>query len=377
MAGIYIHIPFCKRKCHYCNFYSLASARYFDEVIEAIGQELVLRKNFLKEETVSSIYFGGGTPSMMDENHLEQLFQTINKHFKVSKKAEITLEANPDDLSDEKLKILKRQPVNRLSIGVQSFHDPELMYLNRVHTAQQAIGSIGRAREVGFDNLTIDLIYGLPGSTPASWKRNLELVARMEVPHLSCYALTVEDGTALAHFIRKGKMKDPPEEKYLNQFELLMDFAQRAGYEHYEISNFCTDKKYAVHNTSYWFGAPYLGVGPSAHSFDGTQRAWNVAHLKKYIQGIKERKPVLESEVLNEQQRYNEFVMTRLRTMWGVNRTDVEKQFSAPYHKAFARALERYSGSGLLLIDDKEQVRLSRKGIMVSDAIIADFFSDE
>lgn len=374
MAGIYIHIPFCKTKCHYCNFYSLASSRYFNEVIDAVVKELALRKAFIGDMPVDSIYFGGGTPSLMQQKHLEKIMAACYTHFDVQDTAEITLEANPDDLSFEKAQMLAGQHINRLSIGVQSFNDHELQFLNRVHDSRQAIHSIKEVQRAGFDNVTIDLIYGIPGSTSATWHNNLSQAAQLRIPHLSCYALTVEPATAFDRFIRKGTMPPPDEEQFLEQFDILMDMAATHGYEHYEVSNFCVDGQYARHNTAYWFGSPYLGLGPSAHSYDGNRRTWNIAHLKKYVDGVTSGKPVMESETLTATQKYNEFIMTRLRTKWGVSADSLQEHFSKTFVRHFHHVLQKYSGSDLITYKDGT-LQLSRKGIMVSDAVIADFFA--
>jgi oxygen-independent coproporphyrinogen-3 oxidase len=376
MAGIYIHIPFCKRKCHYCNFYSLASNRYFDEVIDAIADEVSLRKSLISKETIESVYFGGGTPSLMKGHHLQKIMDALFTHFSFADKAEITLEANPDDISQEQLQSFKRNGINRLSMGVQTFNDKELQYLNRTHDAEKALRSIEMCRNAGFDNLTIDLIYGLPNSTPESWNKNLEITRNLDIPHISCYALTVEPNTAFEYFIRKGKLKPPAEELFLDQFESLIDFANANSYEHYEISNFCKNKLYAQHNTAYWFGKPYLGLGPSAHSYNGTSRIWNIAHLKKYIEGIKSEKPVFEKETLTENQRYNEFIMTHLRTQWGVRFSELKFGFSKTQANYFFSKLKKYKDSDLMKISD-EKASLTRKGIFISDSIIADFFVAE
>ncbi len=376
MAGIYIHIPFCKRKCHYCNFYSLASSRYFDEVIDAITDEVNLRKSLVSKETIESIYFGGGTPSLMKAHHLQKIMDAVFTHFSVADHAEITLEANPDDISQEQLHSFKKNGINRLSIGVQTFNNSELQYLNRTHDAEKALKSIDMSRKAGFENLTIDLIYGLPNSTPETWNKNLEITRNFDIPHISCYALTVEQNTAFEYFIRKGKMKPPAEELFLDQFEALIDFANTHGYEHYEISNFCKDKRYAQHNTAYWFGKPYLGLGPSAHSYNRTSRTWNIAHLKKYIEGIKSESPDFEREILTENQRFNEFIMTHLRTKWGVGFSELESGFNKSQANYFFSKLKKYRNSDLLVVSDGRAC-LSPKGIFISDRIIADFFVEE
>ncbi|MEA3505442.1 MAG: radical SAM family heme chaperone HemW, partial [Bacteroidota bacterium] len=318
MAGIYIHIPFCKQKCHYCNFYSLASIKYIDDVVKAIGKELVLAKNYLQTKSVSTIYFGGGTPSLLSLKHLEYIFGVIEKNYIVDADAEITLEANPDDLNKEKIKGLLKTPINRLSIGVQSFYDEELKYLNRSHSSKTAQNVIHRVRDAGIENLTIDLIYGIPVSTDESWRSNLQMCFDMKIPHISCYALTVEPNTALDVFIRNKKMKPVSDEKIINQFNILTAAIKKQGYQQYEISNFCRDKQYAKHNTGYWFGEPYLGVGPSAHSYNTISRRWNIANIISYLSSIEKGDIPFDEEVLDEKQRYDEYIMTRLRTQWGV-----------------------------------------------------------
>lgn len=375
MAGIYIHIPFCKKKCHYCNFYSLASTKYFEEVIDAIADEIIIRKD-KSHDKIESIYFGGGTPSLLSQQHLEKILKNIYAHYTVDTDAEITLEANPDDMSRKKLTTWKHVGINRLSIGIQSFHDDELRFLNRPHTSQTALNCIDQAYHTGFQSLSIDLIYGIPGSTTTTWLHNLELLSRLHISHLSCYALTVEQNTAFDHFIRKGKIPAPTDNSFLEQFEMLIEYTNQHGFEHYEISNFCRDEKYALHNTNYWFGKPYLGFGPSAHSFDGAIRSWNIAHLTKYIAGVNSGKLNYEEENLSLTDHYNEFVMTRLRTMWGLNINELKRRFPARYQLHFNDILHRYDHSALLETS-KARVKLSRKGIMLSDSIIADFFFTE
>ena len=376
MAGIYIHIPYCKTKCHYCNFYSLASKKYFDDIIAALSQELELRVGFLPGHDIQGIYFGGGTPSLVSVSQLQKILKTIHQHYSIARNAEITLEANPDDLRPGIVKEYNALGINRLSMGVQSFHDDELAYLNRIHSSRQAIKSVEQARKEGIKNITIDLIYGLPESTPQKWQENLNMLKKLSIPHLSAYALTVEPGTALHHFIRKGKIKAPGEDMFLEQFQQLQRFADENDYEHYEISNFCRNKEYARHNTSYWFGKPYLGIGPSAHSFDGKQRTWNIANLKKYLTGISGAEPDMQYETLTMKQHYNEFVMTRLRTSWGVSLKELKNRFPEEFEKHFLQIQKKYL-ENKLLYQREDSVALTRKGIMVSDSIISDFFMEE
>lgn len=375
MAGLYMHIPFCRRKCHYCNFYSLASVKYFDKVIDALQKEILQRAHEL-DEPLQSIYFGGGTPSMLEERHLTQIMHTIFSHFTVSQDAEITFEANPEDITEAGLQYLHNHSINRLSLGVQSFYDLELQYLNRIHSAQTAINAVELAQKKGFHNISIDLIYGLPNATAESWKSNLERAFKLNVPHLSCYALTIEPQTALARFIEKGQMENVSDEAFEKQFEILIKETEKLGYQQYEISNFCRDNYYAVHNTNYWFGKKYLGIGPSAHSFDGTTRQWNVAHLKKYVDSVKNGQVSAESETLTRINHYNEFVMTRLRTQWGVDSSLITKHFDQKMQVHFTSIASKYLNSGHLT-KNGTTIRLSEKGKFISDGIIADLFFSE
>ena len=375
MAGLYIHIPFCRRKCHYCNFYSLASSRHFDHLIEALKDEIDLRKHEV-DEPLETIYFGGGTPSMLNDQQLEGIMDRIYKNFSLTEKAEITLEANPEDITREKLISLKKNHINRLSIGIQSFYDNELTYLNRIHSARKAIDSVRLSQDMGFENISIDLIYGLPNATIESWKNNLRQAFRLEVPHLSCYTLTVEPNTALAKFIEKGRMKNVSEALFEEQFEILIQKTAEMGYQQYEISNFCKDAYYAAHNTSYWFGKKYLGVGPSAHSYDGQKRQWNVAHIKNYINSVNNGKVLSESEAITPLTRYNEYIMTRLRTQWGVSISDVNERFGKKAASHFTAAISKYLKSGhLQSLDDT--ILLTKKGKFISDGIIAELFIEE
>ena len=375
MTGLYIHIPFCRRKCHYCNFYSLASVKYFDDLISALTKEIEFRKDEVLTP-LETIYFGGGTPSMLGHRHLEMLMETIYKNYSITKNPEITLEANPEDISKQQLQNFKKNRINRLSIGIQSFFDNELKYLNRIHSAQKAIESVKLSQDEGFDNISIDLIFGLPNATSDSWSKNLEQAFQLRVPHLSCYALTVEPGTALARFIEKGQMKNVSDELFEEQFEILLNKTTELGYQQYEISNFCLNNHYAIHNTNYWFGKPYLGVGPSAHSYDGRKRKWNVSHLKKYIDGITHGEVPLESEILTPEQKFNEFIMTRLRTRWGISLPELEKLFGEKLLTHFTGKIKKYLNSGHLQ-KTSGRITLTRTGKFVSDGIIAELFYDE
>jgi oxygen-independent coproporphyrinogen-3 oxidase len=319
MAGIYIHIPFCKQACHYCDFHFSTLLKYKDELLQALIKEIKLQKNYLDREMVETIYFGGGTPSLLSAEEINLLIGAITGLHTVSSNAEITIEANPDDLNKEKLQSLRRTEINRFSIGVQSFFDDDLEWMNRVHRGEEAEASVKRAQDTGFENLTIDLIYGYPLLNNQKWKYNLDKVFALGVPHVSSYSMTVEPKTALASFIKKKKQAAMDEQQSAEQFILLMDAMQLQRFEHYEISNFCKPGHYSKHNSNYWKGVKYLGIGPSAHSYNGETRQWNIADNAKYIQGMEAGKIPAETELLTETDRLNEYIMTSLRTMWGLD----------------------------------------------------------
>ena len=319
MAGIYIHIPFCRQACHYCDFHFSTSLKNRDELLQALHKEIMLQREYFYDEVVETIYFGGGTPSLLSATEVSLLIDTINRNFKVDADAEITLEANPDDLDTEKLIALKQTPVNRLSIGVQSFFDEDLVWMNRAHRATETEFCIKAAQDAGFNNLTVDLIYGYPLLSDQKWQYNLQKVFALRVPHISAYAMTVEPRTALASFINRSLQPAMNDTQSAGQFIYLMNQMEANGFEHYEISNFCRPGQYSRHNSSYWQGVKYLGIGPSAHSYDGQTRQWNIANNNLYIQSINGGIVPFESEVLSSNDRLNEYVMTALRTMWGLD----------------------------------------------------------
>jgi len=325
MAGIYIHIPFCKQACHYCDFHFSTSLKYKDELIQALIREIKLQKNYLAGETVETVYFGGGTPSVLNAAEIDLLLNTVTNLHSVSANAEITLEANPDDLGKEKLQSLRQTSINRLSIGIQSFFDEDLLWMNRVHHANEAESSVKRAQDTGFENITADLIYGYPLLTDQKWKVNLDKIFELDIPHVSSYSMTVEPRTALASFIKTKKQPPMDEQQSAEQFILLMDAMQAQGFEHYEISNFCKPGNYSRHNSNYWKGVKYLGIGPSAHSYNTETRQWNVANNAKYIAALEKSEIPAETETLSETNRLNEYIMTSLRTMWGLDLTNLEK----------------------------------------------------
>ena len=380
MSGLYLHIPFCKQACHYCNFHFSTSLKYKGEMTQAIVQELLLRKDYLADKHLSSVYFGGGTPSLLDGEELSALFAMINECFVVAANAEITLEANPDDITEENLALWQSSPINRLSIGIQSFADADLAYMNRAHNAEEARRCIALAQSFGFSNLTVDLIYGTPTMSDLTWEKNVRTLIEAKVPHLSCYALTVEPKTALAHQIKTGKSPEVEEEKAARQFENLMSWLEEAGYEHYEISNFALPGHRAVHNSNYWLARHYLGVGPSAHSFNGHSRQWNVANNAKYLQAIVALQEggeisttdLFEKEDLSPADQYNEYILTGLRTSWGVSLT----KMAEPFKTFFMENIHQYVDSKLVFVEE-DVFALTKEGRLLADRISSDLFFND
>ena len=371
MSGIYIHIPFCKQACHYCDFHFSTSLKKKPQMVAAICEELLLRKDEIPQQ-VETIYFGGGTPSLLNAEELEQIFQTIQQNFDISEAPEITLEANPDDLSEEKIKMLAASPVNRLSIGVQSFYGEDLRLMNRAHTEEEALKSIQLAKKY-FDNISLDLIYGIPGSHNERWRKNLQLVLGLEVPHISSYALTVETGTALQSMIKKGTVAPVEEELAKEQYAIMIEVLESAGFENYEFSNFGHPGYFSRNNTAYWFGKPYLGIGPSAHSFDGHTRKWNISNNTLYIKSIEKGEIPAQSETLTQTDRYNELVMTRLRTKWGISLDEVEQKFGREYSDYLLKESAALIAKGLLE-QENGVLQVSKKGKFLSDGIAAELF---
>ncbi len=372
MAGIYIHIPFCKQACYYCDFHFSTNLAKKDAMILALKQELYLRKEEFKNEQIETIYFGGGTPSVLQTNEIELLVEAIYKNYKVIKTPEITLEANPDDLSARKINELSDSPVNRLSIGIQSFFDQDLKLMNRAHTADDAHSCLGEARK-HFDNISIDLIYGIPGLTNTRWEENIAKALSYNLPHISSYALTVEPKTALKAFIDKGVIPDVNDEIAQEQFYLLLEKLEAEGFVNYEISNFGKKGYFSKNNTSYWQGKKYLGIGPSAHSYDGKKRGWNIRNNSKYLKSINQEILPLEEETLTIADRYNEYVMTGLRTIWGISLKKIQKEFGNMYLEYLLKQSEKYIKEGLLFAD-KEMVGITKKGKFLCDGIASDLF---
>jgi oxygen-independent coproporphyrinogen-3 oxidase len=372
MAGIYLHIPFCKQACHYCNFHFSTSTTLINDFPDALLKEIELRKDYLEGEEIATVYFGGGTPSMLPVRDIEKLIAAIQSQFRVRTDVEITLEANPDDINSFALKEWKAAGVNRLSIGTQSFFDSDLAWMNRAHNASQAEASIVSAQENGFTNITIDLIFGTPGLDNHNWLKNLEKAIKLQVPHLSCYALTVENKTALEKMIRDGRLQNVDDVVQSDQFLLMVDFLEGKGYEHYEISNFALAGFRSRHNSSYWSGAHYLGIGPSAHSFNGVSRQWNVANNALYLQSIKKGTPAFEVENLSDRDRFNEFVLTSIRTMEGVSLRNVELRFGKNAVTELLRNATRFETDGLLTMNGS--ITLTRQGKLFADKISAGLF---
>ncbi|RYE30483.1 MAG: radical SAM family heme chaperone HemW, partial [Sphingobacteriaceae bacterium] len=358
--------------CHYCDFHFSTSFKYKREILQALKQEIILQKQYLQNEEIETVYFGGGTPSVLETAEINTLLDTVFSNFKVNADAEITLEANPDDLSPQKIKSLKQTPVNRFSIGVQSFFEEDLVWMNRAHNAAEAFTSIKTAQDYGFENITIDLIYGYPLLTDAKWQYNLEQFFGLKIPHLSAYSMTVEPQTALASFISKKLQAPMNEEQSATQFEFLMDEIERHGFEHYEISNFCMPGRFSRHNSNYWAGVKYLGIGPSAHSFNGETRQWNVANNQQYLAALNQHKIPFTVENLSTQDRVNELIMTALRTSKGLNLNQLEN-LQAGASAAIAKEAAVFINQKWIS-QNQENLSLSREGKLYADHIAAQLF---
>jgi len=376
MAGLYVHIPFCRQKCHYCNFFSLASRKNQPQLIASLLQEMELQQAYPGGEPLKTIYFGGGTPSLFSPEIIENLIQKANDIFGVENNAEITLEANPDDINNAWLAGLGKTSVNRLSIGIQSFFDEDLVYLHRAHNADEATEAVKSAQDSGFHNLSIDLIYGIPTLNDERWIENINKALALEVPHISAYALTVEPGTALDLFIRKGKYQNVDDEKAARQFTILMERLAQNNFVHYEISNFCTEGNFSKHNTSYWSGKKYLGIGPSAHSFNGISRQWNVSNINEYIKSINLGIIPSEKEILTKIQTFNEYLMTSLRTIWGTDLEKIETVFGKEFHDYTLNEIQPSIVKKLAFIANNK-IRLTSAGKFFADRIASEMFIEE
>ena len=375
MAGIYIHIPFCRKACHYCDFHFSTNLSRKAAFLAALCNEIALQANYLSGATIDTIYFGGGTPSLLTADELNMIFAALRQYFSWAATAEITLEANPDDLTDDYLLALRQTPINRLSIGIQSFSDTDLQAFNRAHTAAEATRALDRALHFGFANLSVDLIYGAPTTTAAQWQHNLATLAQLPIAHLSCYALTVEPKTALATMIKKGTAPPLLDDTAVQHWLMLQNWLPAAGFEQYEISNFARNGQYAQHNTAYWQGTPYLGIGASAHSFNGVSRQWNVANNALYINALQNNTILFEKEILTERDRINEYIMTALRTKWGCALAHItgmshDTTTALAYIKTAAAP---YIANNWLFCES-ETLYLTTQGKLHADAIAADLF---
>lgn len=376
MAGIYLHIPFCRQACHYCDFHFTTNLARKQDMARAIASELQLQQHFLQGETIRTIYFGGGTPSLLTARELQLLLDTIHQHFTVEKNAEITLEANPDDLDKGKLLEWKKSGINRLSIGIQSFNPAVLKFLNRVHSAGEALQAASSAREAGFNNLTIDLIYGIPGAPAGTWQADLEQAISLKVPHISAYCLTIEEKTVFGNWHKKGKLHPADDELAAQQFDLLVSRLEKEGYEQYEVSNFCLPGFHSRHNSSYWQQQNYLGVGPGAHSYNGVVRQFNVRHNPRYLAGIARGEVPCDRETLSTTDHINEYLLTRLRTIWGVDMAWLKSHRYFDLATTAEKQLEGYIARGLAT-KQGQVFRLNRKGLLLADLIAEELFLEE
>jgi oxygen-independent coproporphyrinogen-3 oxidase len=372
MAGIYIHIPFCKQACHYCDFHFSTSVKTKDQLLQALVQEILLRHRDWQDEEIETIYFGGGTPSVLSVGELDLLLDAVYQNFQVVNAPEITLEANPDDLSSEYLLALSQTRINRLSIGIQSFFDTDLQLMNRAHNAQLAKESLALATTY-FDNITVDLIYGMPNMSSERWLQNIETALSFGIPHISCYALTVEPKTALHQFIQNKQIAPLDDTLAEEHFTLLVQQLEAHGFVHYELSNFGKPNYFSRNNSSYWLGKKYLGIGPSAHSFNGHSRSWNVSNNSTYIKSIQNQKLPSETEILSITDRYNEYIMTGLRTIWGVSLARVETEFGVSYLQYLEKHMADFLDRGLLKIEDGV-LTTTAHGKFLGDGIAAELF---
>ena len=373
MAGIYIHIPYCKKKCIYCDFYFKINAHDMHDMISCIIKELVSRKNYLKSSSVKTIYFGGGTPSILTKHDTNAILKTIYDNYKVCENPEITLEANPDDLNRKKIADFFNIGVNRLSIGVQSFKDDDLIFLNRNHSRKDAIRSIKIAQEIGYKNISVDLMYGLPKQSLKDWEDNLNLLFDLNIQHLSAYMLTLEKKTKLFEYVKKNKVKMIDDLSIINQYYRLLSIAKKNNFVQYEISNFSKNNTLSKHNTSYWQNKLFLGVGPSAHSFDYKSRRWNIASNKKYIEKLNNNNIYFEEEVLTISQKFNEYILTNLRTKWGININTIKSRFGGKYASHTKKMMQKWSEKNYIK-ENNEIVILTDEGSVFADKIISDLF---
>ena len=372
MSGIYIHIPFCKQACHYCDFHFSTSMKKKEEMVLAIANELKLRKTEFENELVETIYFGGGTPSVLELDEIKFLIRTVFENYSVSETSEITLEANPDDLTEERIIELSKTKINRLSIGIQSFFEDDLKLMNRAHNSEEAKKCLEIATQY-FDNISLDLIYGIPGMTNDIWKKNIETALSFGIPHISSYALTVEPKTALHKLIQTGKIGKPNDDVAQEHFSILVEQLEANDFIHYELSNFGKENYFSKNNSSYWLGKKYIGIGPSAHSYNGISRSWNVSNNSLYIKAIQENQPPNEVEILSITDRYNEYVMTGLRTIWGVSLEKIKTDFGIVYADYLMMQVQKFLNDDLVFIEDNV-LKPTKKGKFLADGIASDLF---
>ncbi len=372
MSGIYIHIPFCKQACNYCDFHFSTSMKKKDEMVLALTKEIQMRKKEFENEVIETIYFGGGTPSRLQIADLRLQIDSIYKNYKVAENPEITLEANPDDLSEDYLIALSKIGINRLSIGIQSFFEDDLTLMNRAHNSEEAKKCLEIATQY-FDNISVDLIYGIPGMSNEKWKKNIETALSFGISHISSYALTVEPKTALSKLIQTGKIAKPNDDLAQEHFQILVEILEKNGFIHYELSNFGKENYFSKNNSAYWLGKKYLGIGPSAHSYDGISRSWNVSNNAMYLKSLEENKLPNEIEILTKTDRYNEYIMTGLRTIWGVSLDRIENEFGSDYLDYLQKQAQKFIGDGLLSIENSI-LKPTPKGKFLTDGIASDLF---
>ncbi len=373
MAGIYVHIPFCKSRCTYCDFYSTTESKFMTDFVEALCLEAKNRIKFVNNETIETIYIGGGTPSLLAISSLEKILVTLYNNYIISDFCEITIEVNPDDVTEEKAISWRKLGFNRVSMGIQSFNDTYLEFAGRRHNSAKAIESFTRLREAKFENISTDIIFGWPNSTVEDFKADLQNFFRLKAEHFSAYQLTVEKGTRLFRKVKTGEANILSDDTLVDMYAILIEECEKNGYEQYEISNFAQKNQYSKHNTNYWFGVTYLGLGPSAHSFDGKNRSWNVSNIKQYIEGIQNNIEIAEYENIDKYSEYNEFIMTRLRTKWGIVKSEMEQKFDTTllsyFNKNYKKLIDRN-----LLIETEKEIMLSMKGKHIADSVISDLF---
>ena len=374
MSGIYLHIPFCKSKCAYCNFFSLVTEKKMDDYVSALKKEIINRKSYLGDDVVKTIYFGGGTPSLLPVKYVDEILELLHENYNIISNPEVTLEINPDTIDKDKMLALKHLGVNRMSVGIQSFNDDDLRYLGRRHDSRHALQVLDDLSSVGFDRITLDLIYGMPTLTEEKWNHNLDIFFSTGISHLSAYALTVEPKTILGQKIEKEELREVSEEETIRHYNILVERTKENGFEHYEISNFAKEGCRSQHNSIYWQDVKYLGLGPSAHSYDGNSRQWNVSNLTKYIQLIDtDTECYYEKEILSKEDKFNEYVMTSLRTSWGCNIEKIERDYGKSYAHNFLKDIKKYLDSGIMLMKDNNFF-LTDEGMLFADGIAAELF---